>query len=340
MVPGKLWRRWQRWALACWPLFGFAMALPAQDFSAWFVNLQVKDPVAGGSMAATLFYPSEGKPAGCTQLGPYSVEARPGLPPAPGAFPLVAISHGHGGSHLGHHDLATWLVQHGFVVASVDHPGDNYHDQSGFGTDTVLLGRPLQLSALIDAALAHPLIGPRIDPGRIGAMGFSAGGYTVLLLAGAWPRFELGAAYCQRHPEDREICGSGTAPRRHPEIGSVADPRVKAVFAMAPLGVFFDQRGLSAVRAPVFIYAAEQDRVLLVDENAAHVRDCLPAPPIYRTVPGAGHYVFLAPTPALSGALPELFSDPPGIDRAAIHRQIGQDALAFFRQHLPGSAAK
>ena len=321
-------------AAALGVLFLCAMTAHGQDFGAGFVNVQVTDPVGGQAMAATLFYPSSVKPDHPFQLGPYVVQARPGLPPAPGAFPLVAVSHGHAGSHLGHHDLATYLAQRGFVVASVDHAGDNYQDQSGFGTDTVMLGRPLQISALIDVALRHPLIGPRIDPGRIGAMGFSAGGYTVLLLAGAWPRFELGAAYGRRHPEDKELAGAGQAPRRHPEITSVADARVKAIFVMAPLGIFFDRQALSAVKAPVFLYAAEQDRVLLVDENAAHVRDCLPAPPVYRTIPGAGHYVFLAPTPALRDTLPDLFADAPGIDRAAIHQRICQDALGFFQQQL------
>lgn len=331
-----LWRPLcQRWSPAAL-LLGLLLApgLAAQERGAAFLTLQVRDPVGGGPMDATLFYPCADPAAGPTRLGPYLVQAGRGLPPAPGRFPLVALSHGHGGSRLGHHDLATWLARHGYVVASVDHPGDNFQDQSGFGTDTVLLGRPLQLSALIDAALAHPLLGPRIDPTRIGAAGFSAGGYTVLALAGARPRFELAAAYCQRHPEDHTFCDLPAAPRRHPEILTVADRRVRAVFAMAPLGIFFDRPALATVQVPVFLYAAAQDQVLLVAENAARVRDLLPAPPVYRSLPGVGHYVFLAPTPDLAATQPELFRDPPGVDRTALHRQINQDALDFFDREL------
>lgn len=320
------------------PLCLCAMTLAADDFAAGLSSLRVKDPLSGAAMEGTVFYPAPERPAPALRIGPYVVQAERDAAPAEGRFPLVVLSHGHAGSHLGHHDLATWLARHGYVVASVDHKGDNYHDQSGFGTDAVMFGRPMQISALIDAVLAHPRLGSRVDPARIGAAGFSAGGYTVLMLAGARVRFDLLAGYCQRHPEDPELCGHGLAASgRHTPV-PVADARVKAIFAMAPLGVFFDRPGLDAVRVPVFLYAAEADRVLLVDENAAHVRDCLPVKPAYRTLPGAGHYIFLAPTPALAASLPELFRDAPGLDREAAHRQINQDALAFFNQHL-GSAS-
>jgi hypothetical protein len=69
------------------------------------------------------------------------------------------------------------------------------------------------------------------------------------------------------------------------------------------------------------------------------VRDLLPAPPVYRSLPGVGHYVFLAPTPDLAATLPELFRDPPGVDRTAIHRQINQDAQDFFDRELRGRLA-
>lgn len=314
-------------------LFGVTLfltpTLNAQTYGAGMAGLAVKDPLSGKPMVASAFYPSPIKGEKPVQMGPYSVDATPNLPIAEGRFPLLLLSHGHGGSHLGHHDLATFLAQRGFVVATVEHPGDNYRDQSGFGSDTVLLGRPLQMTALLDASLANPLLGKHINDARIGAMGFSAGGYTVLTLAGAKPDFSLRESYCKRHPGDAEICGT-TLRIEHPDLKAKADPRVKAVFVMAPLGVFFDKAGLASVKEPVFLYAAENDQVLLVDENAAHVRDCLPRPPEYRSIPKAGHYIFLAPTPALEKALPDLFTDPPGVDRAAIHTQIEKDALAFF----------
>ena len=44
--------------------------------------------------------------------------------------------------------------------------------------------RAVDLSKVLDGMLADPEFGPRIDPHRVGAAGFSYGGYTVLELAG------------------------------------------------------------------------------------------------------------------------------------------------------------
>ena len=48
-----------------------------------------------------------------------------------------------------------------------------------------------------------------------------------------------------------------------------------------------------------------------------------------------GHYTFLAePTELGRRLLPELCIDAPGVERAAIHRQVGELAAAFFAQHI------
>jgi predicted dienelactone hydrolase len=53
-------------------------------------------------------------------------------------------------------------------------------------------------------------------------------------------------------------------------------------------------------------------------------------------IEGAGHYVFLAPcSEALRAAVPEICSDPPGIDRAVIHARLNAEMVDFFRRTLP-----
>jgi len=44
--------------------------------------------------------------------------------------------------------------------------------------------RPQDLSIMVDRLLDDPIFGPRIDLRRVGAAGFSIGGYTALALAG------------------------------------------------------------------------------------------------------------------------------------------------------------
>jgi dienelactone hydrolase len=128
------------------------------------------------------FYPTDA-PTHPTTFGPFVVDASDNIRYS--SSPTAAAARWE------NHDFLRALAQHGYIVATVEHSGDNFADNSGLGTDGVLIGRERQMSALIDAVLADPALAAHIDPARIGAAGFSAGGYTALLLAGAVPRFDL-----------------------------------------------------------------------------------------------------------------------------------------------------
>jgi predicted dienelactone hydrolase len=316
-----------------------AMAAAAESLSAGFVDLALTDPVEGGPMPAIVFYPTAAA-AGSTELGPFTIEAVRGAPPAPGQRALVVLSHGTGGSMLGHHDSLTALARAGFVAAAVEHPRDNFRDASGFATDLQLIGRAHHMVALIDGVLADPTLGPQIDRARIGIAGFSAGGYTALLIVGARPDFARFDDYCKAEPDDPLACGPATlkaAQQRHRAgLALVADGRVRAAFVMAPaLGYLFDKAGLADVKVPIRLYRAGADEVLRHPWNAERVRQMLPTPPDDVVIEGAGHYVFLAPCPpALAARIPAICIDPPGIDRRAIHQQLDADMVAFFRKTL------
>ena len=306
------------------------------------------DPVNQGHTPGFVFYPSSEPTQGTTAFGPYDVAATPGAAAAPGARPLVIISHGHGGSDLGHHDLASHLARHGFVVATFEQPGDNFHDQSGTGQARVLAGRAIEVRAVIDALLSDAHWKPLIDPARIGVAGFSAGGYTSLLVVGAKPRFDLFIGYCRRHPTDRETCGPAEkltpkalatylaeVQRDATRWGDTADPRVKAAFVMAPLSLVFDKAGAGAIDRPVDLWYAQHDHVLLPAENALHIEPLVRTLTRVHEVQKADHWVFLAPcSAALAKDAGEICKDPPGVDRANVHERINADALAFFRKTL------
>ncbi|MBE3109561.1 MAG: hypothetical protein IMZ46_03450 [Acidobacteria bacterium] len=56
------------------------------------------------------------------------------------------------------------------------------------------------------------------------------------------------------------------------------------------------------------------------------------------TVPG-DHFIFIAPCPAeLAERFPESCTDADGVDRAAIHAQIGAELVSFFDSALPPEA--
>ena len=318
-----------------------------------FHHITINDPVNGGTMPGWVFYPTTHAP-GETTIGPYHVDATMDAPAIPGAKPLVVISHGNGGSNLGHRELATYLASHGFIVATLEHPKDNFHDVSGVGYAPVLVGRPIQVKATISMLLNDPHWKPLIDANRIGVAGFSAGGYTSLMIVGAVPQFRRFIDFCNRYPNDKGVCGEAkkltAEAQSHGHTleqmmdglesqltrwGNTADPRVKAAFVMAPLSLVFDEAGIAKIDRPVFLYYGQNDHVLRPSANAEHIRPLMKTLVNVKMVPLADHWVFLDPcSPELAKDAKEICSDPPGVDRVKVHQQIQADALAFFRKSL------
>jgi predicted dienelactone hydrolase len=352
MTDNRLGRRGWSWlAVAC--LVMPATTLARTSTGVGFSAVEVPDPVNGGKMPGFVFYPTA-KAKGATRVGSYDVDATTDAAAIPGKKPLVVISHGHGGSDLGHHDLATYLASHGFVVATITHPKDNFRDSSGDGQPVVLGGRPRQISATISYLLESRRWKPLVDEGRIGVAGFSNGGYTALLVIGAIPDFTGVPAHCKRHPEDANLCVplaklEEAAARQHRTVeqsvaglqrgigqwGNTRDPRVKAAFVMAPFSAVFDAKGLARIDRPVFLYYAQKDQVLLPRYNALHVSPLMRTLTGLKMVPDAGHYVFLSPcSRELARSEPDLCTDPAGTDRTAVHRKIDADALKFFDKTL------
>jgi predicted dienelactone hydrolase len=185
------------------------------------------------------------------------------------------------------------------------------------------------MSAAIDALLAEPVFQGHLDSTRIGVAGFSEGGYTSLLLVGAKPDFTRWTGYCSRHPTDPLLC---KAP--HPELTipmdkPPRDDRVRAAFVMAPLGIFFGPQSFMSVRAPVSLTVAEKDSVLLPEENVAVVKTGLLLSE-FTEIPGADHYVFLAPC----HGSPTICADPLGVNRPSVHEAVDTAAVKFFDTQL------
>jgi predicted dienelactone hydrolase len=100
--------------------------------------------------------------------------------------PLIVLSHGTGGSAAQLSWLAEALAQAGFVVASVNHHGNTATESEPAPGGFVLpWERALDLRALLDQLARDPQLGAHVDTTRVGAAGFSLGGYTALALIGA-----------------------------------------------------------------------------------------------------------------------------------------------------------
>lgn len=267
---------------------------------------------------------------------------------------LVVLSHGAGGSAGQLSWLAEALVRQGFLVAAVNHHGTTIAEEAQAVPGHVLPGeRGRDLSVLIDRLLEDKLLGRRIDARRIGAAGFSVGGFAALSLAGAHLGFDQMQRHCRAQPdsstcewpvEAKESQTDGADGAGHEAAFgqaiersrlSVADARVRAVYAIAPklVGVVATE-SWSAVVTPVRIVLAEKDQQVPWPDTEELIRKLLPSAGVIR-VADAGHYVFL-PVCSLRGLLRlgSLCRDPDVTDRAEVHDRIGHDAARFFAAQL------
>ncbi|MCZ8087595.1 MAG: prolyl oligopeptidase family serine peptidase [Brevundimonas sp.] len=254
----------------------------------------------------------------------------------PGArVPLVVISHGNGGSWTGHAATAEALARAGFMVAAISHTGDNYRDQS---RATEVAERPRQLKRLIDYMLEAGAGGLQVDPERIGAFGFSSGGFTVLAAAGGRPDLTRVIDHCRANPgfhDCRLVAAQGASATAYdPEW--THDHRIRAVVAAAPaLGYTFGREGLADVDAPVQLWRPSRDRVLPHPFYAQAVHDALPTPPEYHVVEGADHFDMMPPcSPELAAAAPVVCAPTPAFDRAAFQQAFNVEVAAFFTRTL------
>ena len=279
--------------------------------------LDVNDAVQGARVLLRLLYPTRA-PERMEPFGPFTQSLAMGAPVEGDELPLVVISHGMGGTPWTHRDLAAHLARAGFVVALVQHPGDNRADDRLGGKAINLENRPRHVRLAIDAAFADDVVGKHLSPGGVTVIGHSMGGYTALAVAGGKP-----SSFAWETPDGR--------------AGPVVvepDPRVRALVLLAPATAWFMADGaLADVDLPILMRTGDKDPH--TEPFHAHIvegglRD--PTRLDHKVVPNAGHFAFLSPYPAemKSPAIPPS-QDPEGFDRAAYLPVLFGDIVAFVR---------
>lgn len=286
-----------------------------------------------------VWYPTQAHPRPTTLLGPLLMDVAPDGPISGRDLPLVVISHGNGGGPGSHADLALALANAGYVVAAPMHTGDNYADQSAAGSVSLFSGRNRQLHTTIDYMLRNWQGHDRIDPERIGAFGFSAGGFTVLTAVGAQPELRIVAKHCAESPEFAcDVLRHAKSPLLNtdtPNMGGafLPDARIKAAVVAAPgLGFSMGPNGLANVRVPIQLWSADQDINVPYATNTKLVREALGPRVEFHSVPGAGHFSFLVPCGVLKP--PGICSDRGQFDRKALHANMNVSVVAFFEKNM------
>ena len=335
----------------------FCIASTSEAAPPWNVGyrtITVHDTRTGVAFPVALWYPTPAGPGRLFVTGSlspcrlpaivchaiaYEMPVSQNASVAAGRFGMIVVSHGAGGMALLHRDLAIALASRGYVVAAPTHARGKGDDVSG---DGVWVGRPKQVSGVIDAVLTDGTLGPHVERERIGVVGHSNGGYTALAVAGAQPSRGAAAAHCRAHPDDAKFCGFGGAATRDAarEVGRVPelrDPRVRSIVLLAPNAAPFTDDALAKVTVPVLVYAAEKDDLTRVQYHGERVvrtvrrAECV-------LVKGAGHFSFVTSFPTVLRIVAgEGARDPDGFDRNAFHEVMNREIVAFFNRTLrPG----
>ena len=319
-------------------------AAPALALQAGWSQISVAGPTPGApATTVALYYPTQAS-ARAIPMGPFTPVVAMEAAPEATVKGLIVLSHGTGGSELGHSRLAEALARSGYLVAALRHPGDNWQDASLLRDhpDRYFDERPRQVTRVIDAILLDPQWKNRIARDargpRVGAVGHSAGGYTVVALAGGQADLQRLARHCAtERTEDPIFCRTGRSPPPVLPVAPAAQPastlqdgRVRAVVALAPVGVVFTAPSLARIHIPVAIYEAEKDRWLVPRFHAEWIAQNLPGVE-FQSVPSAWHFAFMdppsMPIPTEDG---DLGADPPGFDRKAFLDRLSRELPAFF----------
>jgi predicted dienelactone hydrolase len=274
-------------------------------------EIQIKDESKDILFNVLVQYPTNETSVKAT-FGPYTMDVSINAKLLEGEFPLVIISHGNGGSHLLYRTISAHLAKNGYIVAMVEHYGNNRNNNELENTEENLILRPKHISLTIDKLLTDCFFGKHIIGDKIAVIGHSMGGYTALALAGGVPRTREGK-----------------------KIETTADHRIKAIVLLAP-GAGWFMNGLDNVTIPILLLTAEHDPITPA-WNAETVLKSIGDKSLitFKRIENAGHFSFLSPFPESMKNLKFLPStDPEGFNREEFHIQLPKEILTFLNKKL------
>jgi predicted dienelactone hydrolase len=263
--------------------------------------------------------------------------------------PVILLSHGFGGSArmMGWFGIA--MARRGYIVVAVDHPGNNALDEMTLTGAVLWWDRAEDLRSALEAIGRDPAIGPRVDLSQVGVAGFSDGGFTTLVTAGAtvvpshWIRFcrdNPADGDCQPNQEFAATFEDRSKALEMPELAAEvahagedhAIPQIRAAFAMAPALIqALDPARLSGMRTPVYIMLGDADTIAPPATSGLAAGAALPSAKV-DLLPGVGHWDFLSVCTDIGRAVV-----PPcarARAQADTHRQAIAAAEALFGRYL------
>lgn len=244
-------------------------------------------------------------------------------------YPLILMSHGHGGGRRDQSWLAEALVKADFIVASIDHYGNTQKTMNPVLT-LQFWDRAKDISFAIDALLKDSFLFHHIDEERIGFTGYSLGGMTGLALGGAMAE-EIQHSIAKHGSHLSQIPKEALAQVNFSNATqNFRDVRIKALLLIAPANFVYRPHTLQQIEVPVGLISAINDEVLPhKDHSYPIIQHVIPVKlkVLRREI---SHFAFLNSASEFGKKLlPARFQV--NYDRSKLHREIGDFATKFFK---------
>ncbi len=210
-----------------------------------------------------------------------------------GHYPLVIVSHGRSNATAALSWLTENLASKGYVVAAIRH-ADLPRTEALEGPE-ILLRRPLDIAFVARSLQASLASTGLVDPQRTALIGYSMGGYGVLI--------DAGAALDPQGGPCKWVPGGALLPYA---AGGQLQPatlvaHLKAVVAIAPWGGSvgaWANAGMAGITAPLLLIAGDRDHTVDYASGARAMLDAATGAQRYLlTYKGAGHALGLGPAP-------------------------------------------
>ncbi len=319
---------------------------PAYDGYAGITYSQAYAPARDTDVDFTIWYPATpgGRQIKAGVNGVfYGTEAGRGAPHAQGKFPMIIISHGAGGNAGQFGWIASELAQAGYVVVLPNHPGTTSMNASAHAAVRVW-ERPADISAVIDQITTNPQNYPYIDSSRIMALGFSAGGYTAMAVAGARVDPDALQHFCDEGDHGMSDCAflaRGGVDLHALDLAPVAqdlrDPRISAAIVIDP-GIVetLTEPSLAEIDIQMLILNLGAEHTIPAGVYARQAAELIPNA-TYKIIDDAIHFSFLAECKAKGAAIlaregePDLLCDDAGgRSRHDIHQELKGEITSFL----------
>ena len=307
------------------------------DVSAGYESQRISD-ASGRPIQLDVWYPTTAaEEAHSYNFGAGSVAGSAAV--AGDKLPVILLSHGSMGAASNYSWIAEPLARHGYVVLGVSHFGES----PAFGQATInpanvshFGDRTHDINAALDFLIAKSAYASHIDPQRLGALGHSAGGATVLMLAGAEFSMADMRTYCAGARATDKGCLYPVGAPASDQTPAPSPLPIKAMVVMDPAaGPGFAEASLRALKTPALVIGSVDDDFLPFPAHAGRVSDLLGSAELVRLAAGEGHFVYIDRcTLPINVMGVKLCTDRDGVDRDATHAQLVPQILSFFDRRL------